>query len=200
MRRWSWSCTAVRRTPRRLDHVSGWSGAGRHDGFALLYPEQQRGTTANLCFNWFSLADARRGGGEALSISQMVDANGAAHGSTRAHLRRPVLSAGGAMTARHARGLSRDVRRRRDHRGLPYGNADSVGEALARMRGQGLSASDTSLTAMPATLGVRVTGRCQGVGVARHAQTPRSIRRMPAGSSTSGARSMLSARAPSTVG
>jgi poly(3-hydroxybutyrate) depolymerase len=51
---------------------AGWTSAADDHGFALLFPEQQRANNPNLCFNWFSAADAGRGHGEALSIAQMV--------------------------------------------------------------------------------------------------------------------------------
>ena len=54
------------------DHGSGWSRLADEQGFVLLYPEQQRGNNANLCFNWFNPGDTQRDAGEALSIRQMV--------------------------------------------------------------------------------------------------------------------------------
>ena len=59
---------------RGYDHGSGWSAAADEHGFAVLFPEQQRANNPNLCFNWYQTQDARRGGGEALSIRQMVNA------------------------------------------------------------------------------------------------------------------------------
>ena len=38
------------------DHGSGWSQLADQEGFALLFPEQQRANNASLCFNWFCLA------------------------------------------------------------------------------------------------------------------------------------------------
>lgn len=35
------------------DHGSGWSLLAEQEGFAVLFPEQQRANNANLCFNWF---------------------------------------------------------------------------------------------------------------------------------------------------
>ena len=47
------------------DHGSGWSQLADQEGFALLFPEQQRANNASLCFNWFlpgdDTAQLRRG-------------------------------------------------------------------------------------------------------------------------------------------
>jgi len=59
-------------TAAGYDHGSGWSQLADRHGFALLFPEQQRANNANLCFNWFAPGDIQRGGGEALSIAQMI--------------------------------------------------------------------------------------------------------------------------------
>ncbi|WP_292404778.1 PHB depolymerase family esterase, partial [Mesorhizobium sp.] len=47
------------------NHHSGWSPLADEAGFALLFPEQQRGNNPNLCFNWFQPGDTKRGSGEA---------------------------------------------------------------------------------------------------------------------------------------
>ena len=53
--------------------AKGWSRLAEEHGYILLYPQQHRQNKANLCFNWFEPADTRRGQGEVLSISQMID-------------------------------------------------------------------------------------------------------------------------------
>lgn len=68
---------------RGYDHGSGWTAAADEHGFAVLFPEQQRANNPNLCFNWYRTQDARRGGGEALSIRQMVNAMQVRHGPIR---------------------------------------------------------------------------------------------------------------------
>jgi poly(3-hydroxybutyrate) depolymerase len=55
-------------TAADYDHGSGWSELAERFGFAVLFPEQQRANNPNLCFNWFSPEDARRGSGEVESI------------------------------------------------------------------------------------------------------------------------------------
>src|SRR5262245_62892703 len=48
------------------DHGSGWSALADTHGFAVLFPEQQRGNKPNTCFNWFLPGDTLRGHGDAL--------------------------------------------------------------------------------------------------------------------------------------
>ena len=55
------------------DHGSGWSQLADQEGFALLFPEQQRANNASLCFNWFLPGDTRRNSGEAHSIFQTIE-------------------------------------------------------------------------------------------------------------------------------
>lgn len=134
-------------TAAGYDICSGWSTFADTHGFALLYPEQQRSNNANLCFNWFSLADARRGGGEALSIKQMVDALVLAQGLDRTRVFVTGLSAGGAMTSIMLATYPETFAAGAIIAGLPYGNANSVGDAFARMRGRGYG-SDTQLSTL----------------------------------------------------
>ncbi|RVQ12220.1 CE1 family esterase, partial [Sinorhizobium meliloti] len=43
------------------DHASGWSKIAEDFGFAVLYPEQVPANNPNVCFNWFTPSDIRRG-------------------------------------------------------------------------------------------------------------------------------------------
>src|SRR5690348_7150563 len=47
------------------DRGSGWSQLAERNGFALLFPEQQRSNNPMNCFNWFTANDSQRGMGEA---------------------------------------------------------------------------------------------------------------------------------------
>jgi poly(hydroxyalkanoate) depolymerase family esterase len=107
-------------------------------GFALLFPEQQRSNNPNLCFNWFSPDDASRGSGEALSIRQMINAVQMQHGTDPGRVFVTGLSAGGAMAAVMLATYPEIFAGGAVIAGLPFGVAQSVPEAFDRMRGQGL--------------------------------------------------------------
>ncbi|HUP67712.1 MAG TPA: PHB depolymerase family esterase [Sphingomicrobium sp.] len=124
-------------TARGYDHGSGWTSAAAEHGFAVLFPEQQRGNNPNLCFNWFRPQDARRGGGEALSIRQMVTAMQVRHGTDPGRVFVTGLSAGGAMAAVMLATYPDVFAGGAVIAGLPFGTAQSVPEAFDRMRGQG---------------------------------------------------------------
>lgn len=117
------------------DHGSGWSMLADQHGFALLYPEQRRANNSNLCFNWYSAADAQRGRGEALSIRQMVAAMVIKHQLDPSRVFITGLSAGGAMTSVMLAAYPEVFAGGSIIAGLPFGSANSVPEALERMRG-----------------------------------------------------------------
>jgi feruloyl esterase len=78
---------------------AGWSTLADRYGFVLLLPEQQRTNNPNGCFNWFLPGDTSRGGGEALSIRQMIEKIVTDKGIDRSRIFITGLSAGGAMTS-----------------------------------------------------------------------------------------------------
>lgn len=88
-----------RQSAEGFDHASAWSVLAERHRFALLVPEQRRGNSALLCFNWFRPADIAPGLGEVGSIRQMVGAMVERHRLDPARVFATGLSAGGAMAA-----------------------------------------------------------------------------------------------------
>ncbi len=129
------------------DNGSGWSQLADQQGFAVLYPEQQRTNNPNLCFNWFAPEDIRRGSGEALSIRQMVEAIVAREGLDRTRVFVTGLSAGGAMTSVMLATYPEVFAGGGIIAGLAYGVASTIPEAFDRMRGLGMP-SDTALRSL----------------------------------------------------
>ena len=117
------------------DESSGWSRLADLHGFVVLYPEQRRSNNSNLCFNWFSPADATRGKGEALSIREMVAAVQTRHGTNPRRVFITGLSAGGAMAAAMLAIYPEVFAGGAVIAGLPFGVAQSVPEAFDCMRG-----------------------------------------------------------------
>jgi poly(hydroxyalkanoate) depolymerase family esterase len=122
-------------TAEGYDRGSGWSKLADQQGFALLYPEQQKINNPNLCFNWFEPGDTRRGAGEAQSIHEMVAALVATRGIDPLRVFITGLSAGGAMTSVMLACYPEVFAGGAIIGGLPYGAANTVAEAFERMRG-----------------------------------------------------------------
>lgn len=120
-----------------FDRGSGWSELADRHGFALLYPEQKRGNNANLCFNWFVPSDSRRGKGEARSIAAMVSHAVEMDGIDPDRVYVTGLSAGGAMAAVMLATYPELFAGGAVIAGLPFATADTLPEALERMRGAG---------------------------------------------------------------
>lgn len=115
------------------DIGAGWSTLAERHGFALVFAEQSSANNQNACFNWFVPGDTRRGGGEALSISQMVDHAAAEHGVDRSRVFVTGLSAGGAMAAVMLATYPELFAGGGIIAGLPYGAAGNLQEALRAM-------------------------------------------------------------------
>jgi poly(hydroxyalkanoate) depolymerase family esterase len=120
------------------DHGSGWSKLADEQGFAVLFPEQQRANNPNLCFNWFLPGDVTRGSGEVLSIREMIEHLVADHGLDRSRVFITGLSAGGAMAASMLAAYPETFAGGAIIAGLPHGVARTVPEAFDRMRGHAL--------------------------------------------------------------
>lgn len=130
-------------TAAGYDHSAAWSALAEEHGFIVLFPDQDRANNPNLCFNWFSPRDARRGGGEALSIAQMIAAVHERYGTDPSKVFVTGLSAGGAMSAVMLATYPELFAAGGIIAGLPYGTAKNVPQALERMRGQGMPGAST---------------------------------------------------------
>ncbi len=119
------------------DKGSGWSTLADRHGFALLFPEQSRANNSNLCFNWYAAADARRGKGEARSIARMIEHMTAEHDLDADRIFVTGLSAGGAMTAVMLATYPELFAGGAIIAGLPFATANTLPDALERMRGTG---------------------------------------------------------------
>jgi poly(hydroxyalkanoate) depolymerase family esterase len=124
------------------DKGSGWSDLADRHGFALLYPEQRRSNNPNLCFNWYVPGDARRGKGEAKSISQMIAKMISNHKLDASRVFVTGLSAGGAMTSVMLAAYPELFAGGAIVAGLPFATANTLPEALERMTGNGFQPRD----------------------------------------------------------
>lgn len=118
------------------DQGSGWSELAERNGFAVLFPEQQRANNSNLCFNWFEPADIERDAGEALSVFEMVAHVVEAYGINSERVFITGLSAGGAMANVMLAAYPELFAGGAIIGGLPYGVTSNVSQAFERMRGQ----------------------------------------------------------------
>lgn len=120
-------------TAETYDAGSGWSAHAEQQGFALLYPEQQRANNPNLCFNWFNPEDICRGSGEARSIRMMIDFMIRTHGLDPHRVFITGLSAGGAMASVMLATYPDVFSAGAIIAGLPFGVAANLREALSAM-------------------------------------------------------------------
>ena len=123
-------------TAAAYDRGAAWSTAADDHRFVVLFPEQIRANNPNLCFNWFSPKDARRGRGETLSIVQMIEAVHKLYGTDPSRVFITGLSAGGAMAAVLLATHPEVFAGGAIIAGLPFATANNVPQALERMRGQ----------------------------------------------------------------
>jgi len=128
------------------NYGSGWSTLADERGFALLFPGQRQLNNAIGSFNWFKSGDNRRGGGEALSIRQMINQVVNDHAVDPSRVFITGLSSGGAMTSVMLATYPEVFAGGAIIAGLPY-RTDSLPWALFRMKGYG-SSSDRSLDAL----------------------------------------------------
>lgn len=115
------------------DAGTGWCALAQRRRFAVLFPEQQAANNDRLCFNWFRPEDVARQGGELASIDTMIGWMLARHGLNPGKVFVTGLSAGGAMAAALLSVLPHRFSAGAIIAGVPFGAAQTVGEALHAM-------------------------------------------------------------------
>ncbi|HCL57214.1 MAG TPA: hypothetical protein DHW82_09445 [Spirochaetia bacterium] len=75
-----------------------WNSLADKYKFYVVFAETNSSNNSSKCFNWFESGDIARGGGEALSIKQMVDKMKADYSIDASRVFVTGLSAGGFMT------------------------------------------------------------------------------------------------------
>lgn len=130
-------------TAEIYDHGSGWSKLADQLGVAMLYPQQIRANNLLRSFNWFKLGDSHRGGGEPLSIRQMIQRVVIDFGINPQRIFVTGLSSGGAMASVMLATYPEVFASGAVIGGLPYRTATSVMQAFFRMKGYGGSSGKT---------------------------------------------------------
>ncbi|WP_181701646.1 extracellular catalytic domain type 1 short-chain-length polyhydroxyalkanoate depolymerase [Chthonobacter albigriseus] len=103
----------------------------------VVYPGQLSAANPSSCWNWFSPADQRRGGGEPAILAGMAMAVAAEFGIGPERTFVAGLSAGGAMAAILAETHPDVFAAAGIHSGLPAGAATDVVSAFQAMKGTG---------------------------------------------------------------
>lgn len=143
---------------------SGWSTLAEESGVALLFPRQSLANNMFGGFNWYRPADSHRGSGEALSIRQMVAQVVADHDIDPWRVFITGLSAGGAMTSVMLATYPEVFAGGAIIAGLPYRTADTLMQAVCRMKGHG-GPSDRGLQARVREAAPRFVGRWPTISV-----------------------------------
>ncbi|MBL4919294.1 alpha/beta hydrolase family esterase [Szabonella alba] len=129
------------------DTGSGWSALAEEFGVALLFPGQKKANNAIGSFNWFKRSDSHRGGGEPLSIRQMITQVVDDHAIDPSQVFITGMSSGGAMTSVMLATYPEVFAGGAIIAGLPYRSANTLMQAMFRMNGYG-GPSDRRLNAL----------------------------------------------------
>lgn len=129
------------------DLGSGWSTLADECGIALLFPGQRPINNLIGSFNWFKLGDSHRGGGEPLSIRQMISQVVDDHAIDPSRIFITGMSSGGAMASVMLATYPEVFAGGAIIAGLPYRSAQTLMQAMFRMKGYG-GPSDRKLDAL----------------------------------------------------
>lgn len=134
-------------SPESYNYGSGWSALADEFGVALLFPGQRRTNNAIGSFNWFKPGDSHRDSGEPLSIRHMIKQVVDDHAVDPSRVFITGLSSGGAMTSVMLATYPEVFAGGAIIAGLPYRSANSLTQAIFRMKGYG-GPSDRTLGAL----------------------------------------------------
>jgi poly(hydroxyalkanoate) depolymerase family esterase len=104
-------------------------------GFLVVYPEQTAQANSSKCWNWFKPQDQLRGAGEPALIAGIVSEVAGRHGVAERRIFVAGLSAGAAMAVVMGEAYPDLIAGVGVHSGLPFGSAQDVASAMARMKG-----------------------------------------------------------------
>ncbi|HEV2673885.1 MAG TPA: PHB depolymerase family esterase [Aliidongia sp.] len=113
---------------------AGWLALAQALGAALVLPQQSTENNRGRCFNWFRPSDTRRGGGETLSIRQMVRTATTLFESDRRRVYVVGLSAGAALAVALLAAYPTVFAGGAAAAGVALGTAGGPFEALSRLR------------------------------------------------------------------
>ncbi|UWR21241.1 PHB depolymerase family esterase [Sulfitobacter sp. S190] len=128
-------------SPEDFAAGTGMNALADLHGFVVVYPVQARGNNAQSCWNWFSVADQRRGAGEPAILAGLAAEVAADHKVDRANTFVAGLSAGAAMAAILGETYPDVFAAVGAHSGLPKGAARDVPSAFGAMSGKILDAA-----------------------------------------------------------
>ena len=134
-------------SPESYNIGSGWSALADECGIALLFPKQRKRNNPIGSFNWFKPGDSHRGGGEPLSIRQMIGQVVDDHAVDPSRVFITGMSSGGAMASVMLATYPEVFAGGAIIAGLPYRSANTLMQAMFRMKGYG-SPSDRKLNAL----------------------------------------------------